>query len=219
MAAMRFDRCRKLFGDEDFAKLQNTRILLLGVGGVGSFALDCLYRSGVRHITVIDYDTYEASNQNRQIGSEALGQSKVEHLSTLYPGITPIDQRMDLAWVERFDFAPYDLILDAMDTTRVKIAIAQKHFRKLIMSLGSARRIDPTQIQAVSIWKSQGDPLARKIRNELKKARFDRNFTVVFSPETARGEMQGSFVGVTGAFGLTLCSAAIQKIIEKPANT
>jgi len=82
------------------------------------------------------------------------------------------------------------------------------------MSLGSAGRIDPTKIQAVSIWKGQGDPLARKIRNELKKARFDRNFTVVFSPETVRGELKGSFVGVTGGFGLALCAEAIKKIIR-----
>jgi tRNA A37 threonylcarbamoyladenosine dehydratase len=216
--AMKHDRCRQLFGDEDFARLQNAKILILGVGGVGSYALDCLYRSGITNITIVDNDTYEKSNQNRQIGSEAIGKTKVHHLATLYPGITPIEQTMDMAWVDTFDFEPYDLILDAADTTRVKIEIAKKHFRRLIMSLGSARRTDPTQIQAVSIWKSQGDALARKIRNELKKAKFDRNFTVIFSPENVKGEEKSSFVGVTGAFGLTMCSVAIRKIIEKPIN-
>ncbi len=210
---MRFARCRQLFGPEDFARLQDARILLLGAGGVGSYALDCLYRTGIHRITVIDYDRYERSNQNRQIGSEALGMLKTEHLAARYPGITTIQQRMDMAWVAAFDFDPYDLILDAADTTRVKIEIAKRHYRKLIMALGSARRIDPTQIQTVSIWKSQGDPLARKIRNELKKARFDRNFTVIFSPETVRGDAGGSFVGVTGAFGLTLCATAVDTIL------
>ncbi len=210
---MRYDRCRKLFG-EDFAKIQRAKVLLLGVGGVGGYALDCLYRSGVHDITIVDNDTYETTNQNRQIGSEAIGIKKTEHLATLYPGIQTLDVRMDMAWVEAFDFEPYDVILDAIDTTRVKIEIAKKHYRKLIMSLGSAGRIDPTQIQTVSIWKSQGDPLARKIRNELKKARFDRNFTVVFSPETVQGELKGSFVGVTGAFGLTLCAEAIKEITK-----
>ena len=211
---MRYDRCRKLFGEEDFAKLRDAHILLLGAGGVGSFALDCLYRSGIGHITLIDHDTYEESNQNRQIGSEAVGRRKTEHLAILYPGITTIDRRLDMAWVEQFDFGPYDLILDAIDTTRVKIELARKAYKKLIMSLGSAGRIDPTQVQAVSIWKSQGDPLARKIRNELKRARFDRNFTVIFSPETVRGELGGSFVGVTGTFGLTLCAEAVRRIIQ-----
>lgn len=83
------------------------------------------------------------------------------------------------------------------------------------MSLGSAKRTDPTQIQTASIWKSQGDALARKIRNELKRARFDRNFTVVFSPETAKGDGKGSFVGVTGAFGLTLCSTAVDQLLKR----
>jgi tRNA A37 threonylcarbamoyladenosine dehydratase len=210
---VRYERCRQLFG-EDFAKIEQAKVLLLGVGGVGSYALDCLYRSGVKDITIVDHDTYEATNQNRQIGAEAIGQPKVHHLATLYPGITPIEQRIDLGWVASFDFEPYDLILDAIDTTRVKIEIARKHYKKLIMSLGSAGRIDPTHIQAVSIWKSQGDPLARKIRNELKRARFDRNFTVIFSPETVRGELKGSFVGVTGSFGLALCSEAIKKLIQ-----
>ncbi len=213
---MRFDRCRKLFGDDDFAKLQQAKVIILGVGGVGSYALDCLYRSGVTDIAIVDNDRYEETNQNRQIGSEALGEKKVSVLAEKYPGITPLDATMDMAWVESFDFEPYDLILDAADTTRVKIELAKKHFRKLIMSLGSARRTDPTQVQAVSIWKSQGDALARKIRNELKKARFDRNFTVIFSPETVKGEEKSSFVGVTGTFGLTMCSVAIQKLLEKP---
>ena len=211
---MRYDRCRQLFGEADFTRLQHARILILGVGGVGSYALDCLYRTGITQITIVDHDTYEITNQNRQIGSEALGASKVHTLAKRYPGITPIETQMDMAWVETFDFAPYDLILDAADTTRVKIELAKKHYKKLIMSLGSAKRTDPTQIQTASIWKSQGDALARKIRNELKRARFDRNFTVIFSPETAKANGKGAFVGVTGAFGLTLCSAAIDRILH-----
>jgi len=213
---MRFDRCRLLFGEEDFAKLQQAKILILGVGGVGSYALDCLYRTGVRNITIVDYDTYDESNRNRQIGSDcAVGECKVSTLAKLYPGINVIKQKMDLEWVERFDFDPYDLVIDAADTTRVKIEVAKRCYRKLIMSLGSAKRIDASKVQVASIWKSHGDALARKIRNELKKAKFDRNFTVVFSPEEPRCKEKGSFVGVTGTFGLTICSEAVKRILEK----
>ena len=211
---MRFDRCRMLFGEEDFAKIQKARILILGVGGVGSYALDCLYRTGVREITIVDYDTYDESNRNRQIGSDcAVGECKVSTLAKLYPGISVIKQKMDLAWVEEFDFDPYDLVIDAADTTRVKIEVAKRCYRKLIMSLGSAKRIDASKVQVASIWKSHGDALARKIRNELKKARFDRNFTVVFSPEEPRCKEKGSFVGVTGTFGLMICSEAVKRIL------
>jgi tRNA A37 threonylcarbamoyladenosine dehydratase len=210
----RFQRCELLFGKEDFAKIQKAKILILGVGGVGSYALDCLWRSGVSDITILDYDIYDESNQNRQIGSEAVGELKTEALKNLYPSITTINQQMNMAWVEEFDFEPYDLIIDAADTTKVKIELAKKCFKKLIMSTGSAKRFDASKIEVASIWKTSGDRLARKIRNELKKAKFDRNFTVVFSPEEDKCKEKGSFVGVTGAFGLTVCSETIKKILK-----
>ncbi len=211
---MRFERCRMLFGEEDFAKLQRAKILILGVGGVGGHALDCLYRSGVSDITILDYDTYDITNQNRQIASDHTGALKTSVLTELYPGIRAIDQRMDMAWVESFDFSPYDIVIDAADTTKVKIEVAKKCYKKLIMSLGSAKRYDTSKIEVASIWKSHGDALARKIRNELKKAKFDRNFTVVFSPEEAKCVEKGSCIAVTGAFGLTICSEAIKRILN-----
>ncbi|KIM08652.1 MAG: thiamine biosynthesis protein ThiF [Sulfurovum sp. FS06-10] len=211
---LRFERCKMLFGKEDFKKIQQAKILILGVGGVGSYALDCLWRSGVSNITILDYDTYDITNQNRQIGSEAVGELKTQTLQQLYPTVTTIHQQMDMAWVERFDFEPYDVVIDAADTTKVKIELAKKVYKKLIMSTGSAKRFDASQIQVASIWKTSGDALARKIRNELKKAKFDRNFTVVFSPEEDKCKEKGSCVAVTGAFGLTVCSEAIKKILK-----
>ncbi len=202
-----------LFGEENFKKLQTSKILILGVGGVGSYALDCLYRSGVGDITILDFDVYDETNQNRQIGSEAVGAVKVERLKDLYPEITTVNQRMDMAWVEAFDFDPYDLVIDAADTTKVKIEVAKKCYKKLIMALGSAKRYDASKVEVASIWKTYGDALARKIRNELKKAKFDRNFTVVFSPEDDKCKEKGSCVAVTGTVGLTVCSEVIKRII------
>jgi len=213
--AMRFERCRMLFGQEGFEKLQKAKILILGVGGVGSYALDCLYRSGVKDITILDCDRYDESNRNRQIGSDAVGESKVETLLSLYPGIKGIERRMDMAWVASFDFEPYDIIIDAADTTRVKIEVAKKCYKKVIMAMGSAKRYDTSKIEVASIWKTHGNALARKIRNELKKAKFDRNFTVIFSPEEDRCKEKGSCVAVTGAFGLTACSEAIKRILNQ----
>jgi len=211
---LRFDRCVTLFGQDDFKKIQNSSIIILGVGGVGSYALDCLYRTGVQNITIVDYDTFDITNQNRQIGSQHLGQKKIEALKTLYPNIQTIEAKMDMTWVDNFNFDPYDIIIDAADTTKVKIQLAKKEYKKLIMSVGSAKRMDTSKIEVASIWKTHGDALARKIRNELKKAKFDRNFTVVFSPEEALCKEKGSFVGVTGAFGLTICSEAVKRILK-----
>ena len=211
---MRFDRCKILFGEDGFDKLSKAKILILGIGGVGSYALDCLYRSGVSDITIIDYDIYDETNQNRQIGAEAVGESKVDTLAKLYPNIKTITQQMDMAWVESFDFSPYDIVIDSADTTKVKIEVAKKCYKKLIMSVGSAKRYDTNKIEVASIWKTHGDALARKIRNELKKARFDRNFTVVFSPEEDKCKEKGSCVAVTGAFGLTICSEVIKRVLR-----
>lgn len=213
MALERFKRCEELFEKEEFAKIQKAKIIILGVGGVGSYALDCLYRSGISDITIVDYDHYDITNQNRQIGSEALGELKTTRLKELYPNIQTITQKIDIAWVESFDFSPYDLIIDACDTTKVKIALAKKEYKKLIMSVGSAKRFDASKIEVASIWKTHGDALASKIRTELKKAKFDRNFTVVFSSEAAKCKEKGSFVGVTGSFGLMICSEVIKKIL------
>ena len=209
---MRYIRCKELF-DKDFKKLQTAKVLILGVGGVGSYVLDCLYRSGVNDITIVDFDTFDVSNQNRQIGSEFVGESKVDVFAKLYPSITTINAQIDTQWVEEFDFAPYDIVVDAQDTTKVKIALAKKCYKKLIMSVGSAKRYDASKIEVATIWKTHGDALARKIRNELKKAKFDRNFVVVFSPEEDRCKGSGSFVGVTGSFGLMICSEVVKKII------
>jgi len=210
---MRYTRCKELFGDK-FDKLQKAKVLILGVGGVGSYTLDCLYRSGVSDITIVDFDTFDITNQNRQIGSEFVGELKVDVFARLYPSITTINIQIDTKWVEEFDFNPYDIVVDAQDTTKVKIALAKKCYKKLIMSVGSAKRYDASKIEVATIWKTHGDALARKIRNELKKVKFDRNFLVVFSPEEDRCKSSGSFVGVTGAFGLMICSEVIKKLYK-----
>jgi len=211
---LKHSRCKKLFGD-DFEKLQNSKIIILGVGGVGGHALDCLYRSGIEDITIVDYDTYEETNQNRQIGSEALGKVKVEHLKTLYPNVTAINKKIDLEWIENFDMSQYDLILDAIDDIKPKIQIIKKYYKKLISTTGSAKRIDPTKIEYINIFKTHNDPFARKIRDGLKKERFNKAFKVVFSSELPNCKELGSFIGVTGSFGLTMCSIAIKKLLSE----
>jgi tRNA A37 threonylcarbamoyladenosine dehydratase len=210
----RFERCEMLFG-ENFLKIQKAKIIILGVGGVGSYALDCLYRSGVSDITIVDFDRFDVTNQNRQIGSDAVGSYKVEHLEKLYSGIKIINQKIDLDWVQNTDLNQYDLILDAIDDIKPKIELIKKYYKKLISSGGSAKKTDPTQIEYISLWKTANDPFLRKIRTMLKKDKFDKNFKVIFSSEVPKIVSKGSFVGVTGAFGLTMCSIAINRIIKE----
>ena len=209
---MKHSRTALLFG-ENFSKLQNAKILLLGVGGVGSFCLDCLVRSGISEITIVDCDSYDESNQNRQMWSELhLGESKVKALKEHYPTIKTLHVRVDKEWIDSFDFEPYDLVLDAIDDIHAKLYLAQKTYKKLISAVGSAKRIDPTKIEVATIWKTHGDRFGAKIRYELKKRKFDKNYTVIFSSEEARIKEKGSFVGVTGAFGLAMCAETIKKL-------
>ena len=210
---MRHARTKMVFGEEAFEKFHGAKILLLGVGGVGSFCLDCLYRSGVHDITIVDFDRYDQSNQNRQMHSEHHeGELKVEALKSHYPNVNAIAVKITPEWVEEFDFEPYDLVLDAIDDMRAKLALIQKCYPKLISSVGSAKRLDPTKIEVRSIWKTEGDPFAAKIRYELRKRRFRGDFSCICSSEHPRIKEKGSFVGVTGAFGLAMCSLALRRI-------
>ncbi len=211
---MKYDRIKLLLND-DFVKLQNAKIILLGVGGVGGFCLDCLVRSGVKDITIVDFDTFDETNQNRQMWSELhKDEVKVDALQQHYPEIKIINTRIDEQWVLDFDFDEYDLVLDAIDDTKAKLALAQKCYKKLISSFGSAKRMAPTNILVDDIWKSYGDRFGSKIRYELRKRGFNKKYKVIFSSEEAVTKAKGSFVGVTASFGLTMCSEAI-KVIRK----
>jgi len=211
---LRYERIKSLLGD-DFSKLQNAKILLLGVGGVGGHCLDCLSRSGVKNITIVDFDTYDETNQNRQMWSELHeGEIKVESLKKHYPHIETINAKIDEQWVWDFDFDEYDLVLDAIDDIKAKLALAQKCHKKLISSLGSAKRLDPTKVQVGDVWKSYGDKFGSKIRYELRKRGFNKKYKVIFSAEEAIVKDKGSFIGVTATFGLVMCSEAIRKIKE-----
>jgi len=212
---MKHERIKQLLAN-DFTALQNAKVLLFGVGGVGGHCLDCLYRSGVTNITIVDYDMYDKSNQNRQIHSELHdGELKTKALKEHYPDIEIITLKVEEPWVKEFDFSSYDVVLDAIDNTRAKLAIAQATYKKLISSFGSAKRLDPTKIQVADIWKSAGDPLGKKIRHELTRRGFKSKYTVIFSSEEAvKIDTKGSFIGVTASFGFNMCSIAINKTLN-----
>jgi tRNA A37 threonylcarbamoyladenosine dehydratase len=209
---MRYERVKPLLKD-GFTKLQNAKILLLGVGGVGGVCLDCLIRSGAKNITIVDFDSFDQTNQNRQLYSELyLNQNKVKALQQHYKTIQIIDKKIDKEWVDSFDFSKFDIVLDAIDDREAKIALAFKCYKKLISSFGSAKRLDPTKVQVATIWKTYGDRFGSKIRYELKKRGFNKKYIVIFSSEEVITKDNASFMGVTATFGLTMCAEAIKKI-------
>ena len=213
---MKYDRSKKLFGEDVFEKFKDVKLILLGVGGVGSFALDALYNTGITNITIVDFDTYEESNLNRQMGSFGnIGRIKVEALKEKYPEVTPIHVKITPEWIDNFDFSSYDYILDAIDDVKPKVHLIKKHFTKIISTSGGAKRIDPSKIEYISIWDTYNDPFIKKIRTELKTQGFKKKFKVIFSSELPMCLEKGSFEGVTGSFGLMMASVTIQKLLNK----
>lgn len=213
----RFTRSRWLFG-ENFTKLQNAKVLVCGCGGVGGAAIECLYRSGVINLSVIDCDKFDITNQNRQFGSENLGEKKCEVFAKKFDGVTPIFAKINDEFLEKFDISKFDFVIDAVDDIRAKIALAvlcsEKNI-KFISSLGAAKRLNPSEIKIASIWKTHSDPFAKKFRYELKKANFKGDFPCVFSEEEPNCEKLGSFMGVTASFGLFVASFVVRNLIEK----
>ena len=213
---MKYDRSKKLFGEDVFEKFKDVKLILLGVGGVGSFALDALYNTGITNITIVDFDTYEESNMNRQIGSHGnIGRIKVEVLKEKYPKVEAIHIKITPDWIDAFDFSSYDYILDAIDDVKPKVHLIKKHFTKIISTSGGAKRIDPSKIEYISIWDTYNDPFIKKIRTELKTQGFKKKFKVIFSSELPMCLEKGSFEGVTGSFGLMMASVTIQKLLNK----
>jgi tRNA A37 threonylcarbamoyladenosine dehydratase len=208
---MRYDRCEKLFSK--FENIKKLNVLICGVGGVGGYALDCLYRSGVKNITIVDYDIFDITNQNRQIGSEYVGEKKVNVLAKLYPGITPVDMKLSPENISILNLENFDIIIDAIDDLKAKIELIKAAYPKIISSMGAAKRIDPTKIRIESIWKTNTDPFAKKVRDKLKKENFKGDFKVVYSIEKPIVCDMGSFVGVTGAFGFALCSEVLKDYV------
>lgn len=213
---MKYDRSKKLFGEDVFEKFKDVKLILLGVGGVGSFALDALYNTGITNITIVDFDTYEESNMNRQMGSHGnIGRVKVEALKEKYPQVEAIHVKITPEWIDNFDFSSYDYILDAIDDVKPKVHLIKKHFTKIISTSGGAKRIDPSKIEYISIWDTYNDPFIKKIRTELKAQGFKKKFKVIFSSELPNCLEKGSFEGVTGSFGLMMASVTVQKLINK----
>ena len=209
----RFTRSRWIFGDK-FEKLQDSKVLVCGCGGVGGVCIDALYRSGVGHITAIDCDKFDITNQNRQIGSENIGEYKTDIFARLYPGLKTLNLKLTPSVISEFDFSEFDLIIDCIDDIPAKVAIAKICSKRLLSSMGGAKRLDPTKIKVASIWKTTNDPFARKIRYELKKAGFKGDYKVVFSTEAPNCVNLGSFIGVTASFGLNLASLAVNRLIK-----
>ena len=190
-----FSRNELLVGPEATNKIQNTHIILFGVGGVGSWCAESLIRSGVGHLTIVDSDCVSRSNINRQLLAtvETVGQAKVEALKSRLLSINPqakitaIQAAYTAETNDRFELDTYDYILDAIDSLEHKTSLiihATQTNATFFSSMGAALKLDTSRIDTTEFWKVRGCPLAAALRHRLKKTALpSKKFLCVFSDE------------------------------------
>lgn len=191
-----FGRTLPLAGHDMMQRLRSARIFVAGVGGVGSWAVEALVRSGAGHITIVDNDVVALTNINRQLPATTLtiGRPKVEVLAER---MTQINPSLDIDPVcgvyapetaDQYDLDRYDFILDAIDSLRCKADLIQRACASratLFSSMGAARKLHASAISTAEFWKVQGCPLARALRQRFKRGgvTLRRKFICVYSPE------------------------------------
>ena len=192
----RNSRTAALIGADAVFALSSARVALFGIGGVGSYVLEALVRAGVGKFILFDADTVSESNINRQLIADytTLGEKKTDVARRRIALINPeaevecCDTFVTADFVESFDFSGVDFIVDAIDTTSAKIALAVKAERlgiPMIASMGTGNKLDPHAFEITDIYKTSVCPLARVMRTELRKKGV-AHLTVLYSKEEPR---------------------------------
>lgn len=224
-----YKRTAALLGDELVEYLQTLHILVLGVGGVGGYAAEQLVRMGIGSLTLLDGDTVDATNLNRQIAAlnSTTALFKAEVLAARFRDINPAgtftpDVRfLKVDECEELLSTPFDLVIDAIDDVPAKVAFLKAAAdRKLpvVSAMGAGGKKDISQIQCADIAKTFGDPLARKVRSELRKLGISCGITCVFSPEE-RCQIKdldtiGTISYMPAAFGCHIAAAALKLLLK-----
>jgi tRNA A37 threonylcarbamoyladenosine dehydratase len=237
------NRTELLVGPDVLARLHEVRVILFGVGGVGSWCAEGLVRSGVRHLTLVDADRISASNVNRQLMAtrRTVGQVKVEALRDRLLEIDPDAEILTVQTVysaetaDGFDLSQYDYILDCIDSLKDKaeLILRATHTPAVFFcSMGAALKIDPTQVRVAEFWNVRGCPLGAALRKRFKQNHTwpGHKFRCVYDeevlpnrggealPETDlfnKAQINGSLAHITAIFGMTLCGLVIQDVYDK----
>lgn len=231
MTADIFSRTERLAGSAALSELAEVKVLIVGIGGVGSWCAESLVRSGVTHLTIADSDVVCASNVNRQLmaTSRTVGMPKTEALKNRLMDINPdacittIQQRFCEDNAGLFQLETYDYIIDAIDSIPDKMCLMLKSLETdavLFSSMGAALKTDPSRISVAEFWKVHGCPLAKAIRTGFKKSgKFpSRKFLCVYSDErldnrpSADESGNGVAVHITATFGFRLASLVFNDV-------
>ncbi len=223
-----FERNFQLLGKENMQKIKNSKVAIIGLGGVGSVAAEALARTGFSHLSLIDMDRVDISNINRQRQAtiESIGQAKTSSLAKLLKSINPEiklelkNQCLSNSNMQKLITTELDYIIDAIDMMSAKIDLityAKERNIKIISSMGTANKLDPTLLTYADIYQTTVDPIAKILRRELKKRSID-SLDVVYSTEKPRltnSATLASLCFVPNACGLALAAYVTQQIIAE----
>ncbi len=231
-------RTSLLVGEEALARLQQSHVLVVGVGGVGAYAAEMIVRAGVGRITLLDADEVEASNLNRQLVAlcSTLGRPKVDVLRQRLLDINPhlhieaCARYLEAGDVETLLDGGFDFVVDAIDTLAPKVALLAACVRRqvpVISSMGAGARLDPAAVAYADISKTSRCGLAREVRRRLRAAGIERGVAVVYSTEepvasairTVEGErnkrsVTGTVSYLPALFGCYLAAHVIRQLSE-----
>ena len=222
------DRLNLLISNDDIKKIQRINVLIVGVGGVGGACFEALVRLGVCNFTIVDNDVFDISNLNRQILSNLnnIGHSKV--LEAKLRGesinndicINPIEMFLNETNIDELEFSKYDYIIDCCDTMTTKLLLIKKALEynvRIISSMGTGNRLDPTKLVISNIWKTEGDPVAKVMRKMLRDNDIKTKIPVVYSNELPiknNSRKPGSTSLVPNVAGFYIASYVFNDIIS-----
>lgn len=234
-----FERTALLVGEEAMGRLSQAKVIIFGLGGVGSWVAESLVRTGVGQLTLVDSDTVSETNVNRQMPAttSTLGELKTEAAKRRLLEINPdaeiktLNLFYDAKTASDINLEEYDYIVDAIDSLKDKALLilnATRSGRKLYSSMGAALKMDPSRIQTDEFWKVKGCPLARALRQKFKREKQypSRKFLCVFSDEVLenKGEttetcdykarINGSLCHITAIFGMTIAGEIVKDIVQ-----
>jgi tRNA A37 threonylcarbamoyladenosine dehydratase len=232
-------RTELLIGPEALEKLRNLHVLVIGLGGVGSYAAEFLARAGVGKMTIVDGDTVDVTNTNRQLPAlhSTVGQSKAGIMAARMRDINPDldltvqDTFLGPEIVKKLTFQQYDYVFDCIDSVQPKqyvIVACKQQGVRVISSMGAGGRVDPSKVQVADISETFNCPFAQQVRKGLKRKGVRRDVTVVFSSELVERETcmmtdgskyKKSFYGtisyIPALFGLHMASVVVRDVVGK----
>lgn len=222
------DRIIKLIGKDNYQKIQNTTIAVIGLGGVGGYAVEALIRSGITNIIIVDYDNIDITNINRQLIATTSNINKpktkewIKRIQSINPNtnIIELNLKLDLSNINKLFTLKFEYLIDAIDDITIKQEIIRRCLLSnipIISSMGTGNKLDPTKLEISDIKNTSYDPIARKIRKYLKDNNIKNKLPVVYSKEQ-NTKFEGSIpsmIFVPATAGILCANYIISSIIKK----